>query len=95
MPFFLEDQSGDIENSEFNDIYQRMRFSIRKTSTDDVPHTTLMVYDLSSPSASSRSDLRVPIACLTFGAGPALGTVRIHNGPTVSMEQYLSRVGRK
>lgn len=95
MPFFLEDQSGDIENSEFNDLYNRMRFSLRKTSADDAANTTLMVYDLSSPSASSRNDLRVPVACLTFGAGPTLGTVRIKTGPAVNMEQYLSRVGRK
>ena len=95
MPFFLEDHSGDLENSEFNDLYSRMRFSLRKTSVEDAAQTTLMVYDLSSPSVSSRNDLRVPIACLTFGAEHALGTVKIYNASTISMEQYLSRVGRK
>ncbi|CAL1706059.1 unnamed protein product [Somion occarium] len=93
MPFFLEDQSGDIENSEFNDIYNRMRFSLRRTDNGS-QHPVLMVYDMTSTSASSRSDLRVPIACLSFGANNALGTVKIQDGAHVDMNQYLGRVGR-
>ncbi|KAI0074419.1 hypothetical protein K474DRAFT_60107 [Panus rudis PR-1116 ss-1] len=93
LPLILEDQSGDIAGSEFKDIYDRMSFSLRCTRNDP-SQTVFMICDHTLSSASSRAGLSVPVACLTFGANHALGTVKIGDGSTMDMAVYLSRVGR-
>lgn len=88
LPFFLEDQTGELTGTEFVDLYNRMRLSLRCTLRD-ASHTAYMIYDLSSrPNAFSS-----PLACLDFGAHNALGTVKIRNGENVSMGQYLVKAG--
>ncbi|KAI0731622.1 hypothetical protein C8Q72DRAFT_213201 [Fomitopsis betulina] len=88
LPFFLEDQTGELTGSEFVDLYNRMRLSLRCTLRD-VSHTAYMIYELSSrPNAHG-----APLACLEFGPNHALGTVKIAHGETVSMAQYLAKAG--
>lgn len=94
MPFFLEDRTGDLKGSEFVDIYNRLRFSIRCTLRSP-EHTAYMVYDLSTTSSSSRGGLLVPIACLDFGVNHGLGTVKIGEKEHVQMSQYLAKISRR
>ena len=88
LPFFLEDQTGELTGSEFVDLYNRMRLSLRCTLRD-VSHTAFMIYDLSS----RPNTYGAPLACLEFGANHALGTVKIANGESVNMNQYLAKAG--
>ncbi|PCH35969.1 hypothetical protein WOLCODRAFT_140146 [Wolfiporia cocos MD-104 SS10] len=85
MPFFLEDQTGELTGSEFVDLYNRMRLGFRCTLRD-THRTAYMVYDLSSRRASA-----APLACLDFGANNALGTIKIGDGENISMAEYLSK----
>lgn len=86
LPFFLEDKTGELTGSEFLDVHDRARFAYRCTLRD-THHTAYMVYEV-SPAARS-----TPVACLNFGGGNALGTVKIGQGEDISMSKYLSKVG--
>ncbi|KZT04123.1 uncharacterized protein LAESUDRAFT_728320 [Laetiporus sulphureus 93-53] len=88
MPYFLEDLTGELTGSEFNDLYNRTRLAFRCT-LHDASHTAYMVYDLSA----SGNGYNAPVACLDFGANNALGTVKIGDKDNVSMSVYLSKVG--
>lgn len=90
MPYFLEDQTGELTGSEYVDIHNRLRFSLRCTLRD-AQHTAYMIYDMSARDGS-RNGLLVPVACLDFGANHALGTVKIGERPHVQMHQYLAKV---
>lgn len=95
MPYLLEDTTGNITDSNFVDIYQRMSFSIRCTMRN-ADRSAYMIYDASSASSrAGRGGLMVPVACLDFGANGALGTVKIHQGENIEMDRYLSKVSRK
>lgn len=87
LPFFLEDQRGDITNSDFVDYYGRMSFSIRCTLQAG-GHNAYAVTDALSGS-------RTALATLVFGPSHALGTVQYGQGAMVPMDQYLAKVGRK
>ncbi|KZT71632.1 hypothetical protein DAEQUDRAFT_723694 [Daedalea quercina L-15889] len=88
LPFFLEDQTGELTGSEFVDLYNRMRLSLRCTLRD-AAHTAYMVYDTSArPHA-----LGAPLACLDFAANHALGTVKIGARDAVPMGEYLVKAG--
>jgi hypothetical protein len=87
MPFFLEDQRGDISNSDFVDYYGRMSFNVRCTLQSG-GHNAYAVTDTLSPS-------RTALATLVFGPGNTLGTVQYGQGAHVPMDQYLVKVGRK
>jgi hypothetical protein len=94
IPFHLEDSTGNIHDSNFTDLYERMSFTVRTTMrTED--RSAIMVYNASASSHAGRGGLMVPIACLDFGANDALGTVKIGQGESVEMERFLSRLSRK
>ena len=65
-----------------------MRLSLRCTLRD-VSHTAYMIYDLSS----RPNTYGAPLACLEFGPNHALGTIKIANGESVNMNQYLAKAG--
>ena len=92
MPYHLEDTTGNLSDSTFTDLHQRLSFSVR-TTMRSADRTVIMIHNL--PSEMGHSGLMVPAACLDFGANNALGTVKIGQGQTVEMDQYLSRVSRK
>lgn len=95
MPYLFEDTTGNTTDSNFIDIYQRMSFSIRCTMSN-ADRSAYMIYDASSASSrAGRGGLMVPVACLEFGAGGVLGTVKIRQGDNVEMDKYLSKVARK
>ncbi|KAI0929799.1 hypothetical protein AcV5_006667 [Taiwanofungus camphoratus] len=90
LPFFLVDQTGELTGSEFVDLYNRMRLSLRCTMRD-AQRTAYMVHDMTA-AGSTRSGLPVPLACLDFGPNNALGTVKIGDAPYVNMAEYLAKV---
>lgn len=95
MPYLLEDTTGNITDSSFADIFQRMSFNIRCTMRNS-DRSAYMIYDVSAASTrAGRGGLMVPVACLGFGANGALGTVKIRQGETIEMDAYLSKVSRK
>ena len=96
VPYTLEDTTGNITDSNFNDILHRMSFSIRCTMRNP-DRSAYMIYDASSANSRSagRGGLMVPVACLDFGANGALGTVKIRQGDNIEMDRYLAKVSRK
>ncbi|KAI0319118.1 hypothetical protein OF83DRAFT_852434 [Amylostereum chailletii] len=90
MPFFLEDISGSLNGSDFVDLHDRMRLSVRCTLRD-ATHTSYMIYDLMSPDPRR---LVQPAAALDYGANHALGTVVIGSRAGVRMDQYLVKTSR-
>lgn len=90
MPLFLEDRTGRLTASEFVDIYDRARFSLRCTQNDG-QRALYMIYDMFSQETFSRSGLAVPSACLEFGPNHSLGSVKIGRGEYVPMDQYLTK----
>ncbi|GBE80294.1 hypothetical protein SCP_0300090 [Sparassis crispa] len=90
VPYFLEDQSGDLAGSEFVDLYKRISLTVRCTLRSDT-HTAYMVYDMTSRGVN-RGGLLVPLACLDFGAGHALGTIKVGEKEAVNMSDYLTKL---
>jgi hypothetical protein len=84
MPYFLEDKSGNLTGSEFIDIHDRMRLSLRCTISDSM-HSGYMVFDKSNNTPSPGYSL----VALDFGPANALGTVSFGTGTHVPMKQYL------
>lgn len=74
MPYHLEDTTGNLSDSTFTDLHQRLSFSVR-TTMRSADRTVIMIHNL--PSEMGHSGLMVPAACLDFGANNALGTVKI------------------
>ena len=87
LRFFLEDQRGDMTNSDFVDYYGRMSFNIRCTLSAG-GHNAYAVTDTLSGS-------RAALSTLVFGPGNALGTVQYGQSAHVPMDQYLVKVGRR
>jgi len=88
MPFFLEDRTGDLGGSEYVDLYNRLRLTVRCTLRDS-HRTAYMVHDASTPAT--------PIAFLDFGHGGALGSIKVGSGPGegVGMQEFLVKAGSK
>jgi hypothetical protein len=84
MPYFLEDKSGNLTGSEFTDIHDRMRLSLRCTVSDAM-HTAYMIFDKSSTTTCHGYSL----LALDFGPDNALGTVSFGAGTHMPMKQYL------
>ncbi|TFK53810.1 hypothetical protein OE88DRAFT_1284268 [Heliocybe sulcata] len=87
LPYFLEDKTGSLSGSEYVDIHDRMRLSIRCTVRDS-QRCAFMIYNI-SPSVGG---LLKPGAALDFGPNNALGTVAIGSGSHIPMSRYLMKV---
>ncbi|CDO76049.1 hypothetical protein BN946_scf184696.g1 [Trametes cinnabarina] len=85
LPYFLQDTTGRITGSEFVDLHDRMRLSLRQTLRD-AHRVAYVIYDTSAR-------LLVPLATLDFGPNNALGTIKIGDGEHIPMGQYLARSG--
>ncbi|KAI0088092.1 hypothetical protein BDY19DRAFT_209473 [Irpex rosettiformis] len=91
MPFHLEDTTGNVFDSSFTDLYQRMSFTVRATMRSP-ERTAVMVHNASS--GAGHGGLMVPVASFDFGANNALGTVKIGHGEIMEIEKYLVKVSR-
>ncbi|TCD63377.1 hypothetical protein EIP91_005608 [Steccherinum ochraceum] len=73
-----------LTDSEFVDMYDRLRLRVHCTLRN-ADRTVIMIY---------KSTLSAPIACLEFGAGHALGSIKLTGKDPVHMNDFLSRVSR-
>ncbi|KAK7052656.1 hypothetical protein R3P38DRAFT_2861536 [Favolaschia claudopus] len=85
MPYIFEDTTGRLTGSEFADIHERLRFTVRCTAHDTC-HTSYMVYN-TTPSVY-QSTIPKPLVALDFGPNNALGTVSVASVP-MPMRKYL------
>ncbi|KAK7031075.1 hypothetical protein VNI00_013675 [Paramarasmius palmivorus] len=81
MPFFLEDKTGKLTGSEFNDIHDRLHFTYRCTAYTP-SHATYMIFSLSTN----------PLIALSFGPKNALGTISFPSNVVIPMTTYLVKV---
>ncbi|KAJ7607289.1 hypothetical protein DFH06DRAFT_216436 [Mycena polygramma] len=87
MPYILEDTTGRLTGSEFVDIHERVRFTVRCTARD-VSHTAFMIYNTSP--AVFQSAVPKPLVALDFGPNNSLGTISFSSVP-MPMRKYLTR----
>ncbi|KAF8179575.1 hypothetical protein K438DRAFT_1725829 [Mycena galopus ATCC 62051] len=85
IPYIFEDTTGRLTGSEFIDIHDRLRFTVRCTA-HDTAHTAYMVYN-TSPTVF-QSAIPKPVAALNFGPNNALGTISFASVP-MPMRKYL------
>jgi len=90
FPFFLEDKTGELTGSDFVDLHDRMRFSLRCTM-QDANRTVYMIYDTSNGAGAVGARVREPAAVLEYGPGGALGFVTIGASAAVTTTDYLRR----
>ncbi|KAJ7452209.1 hypothetical protein FB451DRAFT_1100789 [Mycena latifolia] len=87
LPYILEDTTGNLTGSEFVDIHDRLRLTVRCTARDAY-HTAYMIFD-TTPSAFQPTIPRA-LAALDFGRDNSLGTVSFA-GVGMPMRKYLTR----
>ncbi|EPQ59839.1 hypothetical protein GLOTRDRAFT_33719 [Gloeophyllum trabeum ATCC 11539] len=93
LPYILEDRTGSLTATDFDDIYDRLFLRVAHT-----PQGLPAVYDMGRRSASSRADDRrhfryTPSVVMHFGDGSgALGSVAFVDPPaSLPMGKYLRR----
>jgi len=93
LPLTFEDRTGQITNSDFDDMYDRMFFHVARQPGS----TTTKIYEMSIRASRHRSTLplgRDPIIHLNFQADENLGTVSFFKPPftgSIPMAQYLKK----
>lgn len=85
LPFVLEDRTGLVSSSDYDDIYDRLSLRVTEHpspphSPDGTPQRVLFVYDM--PQRWSRRTARLhearsPVAVLHFGPHETLGTIEL------------------
>ena len=86
--YMLEDLSGHLTGSDFQDVNSRIRLSLRCTQATSA-HAAYIIIDRTHSDAYNCND---PLAVLDFGPNNSLGTVAIRPGPPMPMTQYLTKV---
>lgn len=86
--YMLEDRSGCLTGSDFEDVNNRVRLTLRCTQATST-HTAYMIFDRTN---SYVNDFNNPLAVLDFGPNNTLGTVAFKTGVHIPMKQYLTKV---
>ena len=86
--YMLEDRSGLLTGSDFEDVNGRIRLTLRCTQATSA-HASYMIFDRTH---SDVYDFNNPLAVLDFGPNNTLGTVAFENTPHVPMKEYLTKV---
>ncbi|KAH7923155.1 hypothetical protein BV22DRAFT_1048391 [Leucogyrophana mollusca] len=86
MPYFLEDKTGKLTESDFVDINDRLCLRLRCTAREPT-HTAYMIYNV-----TCASDLLKPLVALDFGPDDTLGTIAFGSGSQMAMKQYLTKL---
>lgn len=84
----LEDRTGRITGSDFEDVHDRIRLSLKCTQKAPT-HTAYMIFDRTKTTTFNYNN---PLAVLDFGANDSLGTVSFKTGVHLPMKQYLLKV---
>ena len=96
LHYVLEDRSGVYNDSDFEDIYDRLFLRIAEPSRD-AETSILMIYDMgrrSSRRRDSRHFDRQPSVVLDFGTNGKLGSIHFMQPPgghSLPMYQYLRK----
>jgi hypothetical protein len=99
LPFILEDRTGQLTGSDFDDIYDRMFLRVARQ-----PRTpsTVIIYKMGRRSSSRRDSLphqhqspfhphSSPSARLEYGPQDSLGYVSFQQGAQMPMHRYLRK----
>ncbi|KIM76131.1 hypothetical protein PILCRDRAFT_826645 [Piloderma croceum F 1598] len=86
--YMLEDRTGQLDGSDFEDVHDRVRLTLRCTQNAQT-HTVYMIYDRTRTAAFN---FNYPLAVLDFGPNGRLGTVSFKTGVHTPMKQYLIKV---
>ncbi|EAU90825.2 hypothetical protein CC1G_09302 [Coprinopsis cinerea okayama7 len=87
QPYFLEDRSGRLSGSEFNDIHERLKFSYRCSRRS----STLCQYTIFETTSPREDACTTPVSVLEYGPNNTLGLVYYGMKPQ-SMARYLVKV---
>jgi hypothetical protein len=87
MPYILEDTTGNLGGSNFIDIHDRLRLTVRCTARDSC-HTSYMIYN-THPSGF-QSAIPKPLVGLDFERDNALGTISF-SSVGMPMRKYLTK----
>ncbi|KAI5120753.1 hypothetical protein M0805_007827 [Coniferiporia weirii] len=98
LPYFLEDRTGDVANTEFNELYDRMFFGVAGSSRAGAGPgvATLRIFELGSRSSSrgpaaAHFGARSPAVVLDFASGGAPGTVLfVQQSVSMPMTRWLT-----
>ncbi|KAG1751433.1 uncharacterized protein EDB91DRAFT_1243698 [Suillus paluster] len=82
MPYLLEDKTGKLTGSQFVDINDRLRLTLRCTAREST-HATYIIY------SASGSDSGKPLVALDFGPNNSLGAIAFGSGPQIPMNSFL------
>lgn len=89
LPFFLEDKTGRLTGSDFNDLHDRMKLLYRPRSRDP----SRGIYDIYDASSGRSDSYETPVVTLTFGSDNSLGTIKFaQDSRAREMGRYLSQV---
>lgn len=89
LPFFLEDKTGRLTGSDFNDLHDRMKLFYRPRSRDP----SRGIYDIYDVSSGRNDSCETPVVTLTFGSDNSLGTIKFsYESGSQDMGTYLSQV---
>jgi len=85
--YMLEDKTGQLTGSDYEDIHDRIRLTLKCTQKAPT-HTVYMIYDRTRTAVFNYNE---PLAVLDFGPNDTLGTVSFKTGVQTPMKQYLVR----
>jgi len=83
MPYLLEDKTGKLTGSDFVDINDRFRLTLRCTARGST-HTTYIIYD-----KAYMTDSVTPLVTLNFGPNHSLGTISFGSGAQIPINEFL------
>lgn len=95
LPYILEDRTGTLTTTDFDDLYDRIFFHIARDSDG----TTTKIYNMSVRGSPHRDSLPFnskPVVALEFAANESLGEIFFMRNPqivSIPMQNYLRRVG--
>ncbi len=93
LPLTFEDRTAGLSNTDFDDIYDRMFFHVKRVPGS----STTKIFEMHFPASRHRGNVpshRGPIIQLDFLPDEHLGTISFFNGPfqnTLQMSQYLKK----
>lgn len=99
IPYLLEDRTGDVLNTEFDELYDRMFFGVSVSASPASPPSsssrTIKIFELGSrsgpsPRAGAYNFGRDPVVVLDFAPNGSLGTVLfVRQGVSMPMDQWM------
>jgi len=93
LPFTFEDRTAGLSNTDFDDIYDRLFFHVRRNPGSN----TTQIYEMHFPASRHRGNVPPdtrPIVQLDFLPGEHLGTISFLKRfeKTHDMSEYLKKV---